>query len=243
MRSSYRTGVPAEPVFRRPWSLAGLMDHAMAFVTVTLVGWLISILLEWVGMALGGWEAPGAQHSEYLLQTELAWLREDFTAPEAAVRIVDYAYLGARLFYHWSGLEWLVRWTVSDQTPLIKGFDLMRTGLRWGGDYLLAAAYITQLVGARLAVVVLSFSGFTAVGLIGLVDGLVQRDLRRFGGGLESGFMYHHLKKMIRPMVSVPIFLYLASPWSVHPTVVFVPPMIAFGYFVQRSVSKFKKYL
>lgn len=243
MRASYRPGVAAEPVFRRPWSLAGLMDQAMAFVTVTLVGWLISILLEWGGMALGGWDAPGAQHSEQLLKTELTWLREDFTAPEAAVRVVDYAYLGARLLYHWSGLEGLMRWIVSDQPSWLKGFDLMRAWLLFLGDYLLAAAYVTQLVGARLAVVVLSFSGFTAAGLIGLIDGLVQRDLRRFGGGLESGFLYHHLKKMIRPMISVPILLYLASPWSVHPTVVFVPPMIAFGYFVQRSVSKFKKYL
>jgi hypothetical protein len=44
-------------------------------------------------------------------------------------------------------------------------------------------------------------------------------------------------------MVSVPILLYLASPWPVHPTLIFVPPMIAFGYFIQRSVAKFKKYL
>ena len=243
MRASSRSGVPAEPVFRRPWSFAGLVDQVMAFVTVTLVGWLLSILLEWVGMALGGWDAPGAQHSRQLLQTELTWLREDFTAPEAAVRVVDYAYSGARGLYRWSGLEGLMRWVVSDSPSGFTSFDLIRTGLLLLGDYLLAAAYVTQLVGARLAVVMLSFSGFAAAGLIGLIDGLVQRDLRRFSGGLESAFMYHHLKKMIRPMISVPILLYLASPWSVHPTVVFVPPMIALGYFIQRSVSKFKKYL
>lgn len=242
MRAS-RPGVPAEPVFRRPWSIAGLIDQVMAFITVTLVGWLISILLEWAGMALGGWATPGAQHSQQLLQTELAWLREDFTAPGAAVRVVDCAYAGASGLYHWSGLEWLMRWIVSDQPSWWKGLDLVRTWLLFFGDYLLAVAYITQLVGARLAVVVLSLAGFAAAGLVGLIDGLVRRDLRRFGGGLESGFMYHHLKKMIRPMISVPVLLYLASPWSVHPTLVFVPPMIAFGYFIQRSVAKFKKYL
>jgi len=245
MRSSYRTGVPAEPVFRRPWSLAGLMDQVMSFVLVTLVGWLSAILVEWVGMVFGWWELPGAGHSERLLRIELDRLKQDFAAPDSAVQVqvVDYAYAGAWQWYRWSGLEGLMRWIVSDQPSAFRGVDLIRAGLVIFGDYLLAAVYTTQLTGARLAVVVLSFSGFIAAGLVGVVDGLVQRDLRRFGGGLESGFLYHHLKKMIRPMVSVPILLYLASPWPVHPTLIFVPPMIAFGYFIQRSVSKFKKYL
>jgi hypothetical protein len=33
--------------------------------------------------------------------------------------------------------------------------------------------------------------------VIGLIDGLVRRDLRRFGAGHESGFVYHHARRMI----------------------------------------------
>jgi integrating conjugative element membrane protein (TIGR03747 family) len=84
--------------------------------------------------------------------------------------------------------------------------------------------------------VVLTLPAYAMIGVMSLVDGLVQRDLRRFGGGLESGLLYHHLKAMLRPMLSLPIFLYLISPWSLHPTTIFVPFVLGFGYFVQRTV-------
>ena len=39
------------------------------------------------------------------------------------------------------------------------------------------------------------------------------------------------------------ILVYLAAPWPLHPTVVFIPPALAFGWIVQRTVARFKKYL
>ncbi|CDI02329.1 putative Integrating conjugative element protein [Candidatus Competibacter denitrificans Run_A_D11] len=238
-----RPYAPPEPVYRRPWSLAGLLDHAMAFLTVTIAGWWISILVEWAGIGFHWWDLPGAAHSQDVLRTELSWLKADFTAAEFTLRVIDWAYWGAQMLYHWSGLEWIVRWIVADPTLPYPGPTPLRQTLRHFGDYLLAATYVTQLVGARLAVVWLTLPVFLLMGLMGVIDGLVMRDLRRFGGGAESSFMYHHLKKMIRPMASVPIFLYLIAPWSVHPTLLFGPFTLLFGYFMQRTLSKFKKYL
>ena len=244
MSERYRPYRPPEPPpYRRPWSLAGLLDHFFAFAAVTLAGWLVSVVLEWCGIAFGWWALPGAGHSEGLLRTELDWLNRDFAAPETAARLIGWAYWGAGQLYRWSGLEWVVRWVVSDGPGAWPGLELLRAALRAFGDYLLAAAYITQLTGARLGVVLLAVPAFAVTGLMGAVDGLVRRDLRRFGGGQESSFMYHHLKKTVRPMFSVPVFLYLISPWSVHPTYLFVPFALLFGYFVQRTLGKFKKYL
>ena len=89
----------------------------------------------------------------------------------------------------------------------------------------------------------LTLPAYAMVGVMSLVDGLVQRDLRRFGGGLESGLLYHHRKAMRRPMLSLPLFLYLISPWSLHPTTIFVPFVLGFGPFVQGTVARLKKYL
>ena len=240
-RAHHEPPGPIEP--RRIWSVSGFLDHVLGFLTVTLLGWMLSILLEWCGIALGWWDQPGAGHGERLLRTELHWLDRDFTTPLAAARYIEWANEGASQLYHWSGLAWLTRWVVSEQPVPWVGLETIRQVLRLWGEYLLAACYITQLIGARLVVVLLTLPAYALIGVMGLIDGLVQRDLRRFGGGLESGFMYHHLKKMIRPMVSVPVFLYLISPWSVHPTALFVPFVSAFGAFIQRMVSRFKKYL
>ena len=240
-RTGYDAAAPIEP--RRPWSVPGLFDHVVAFLTVTLLGWMLSIVLEWCGIAFGWWDQPGAGHSARLLRTELSWLDRDFTTPLAAGRLIEWADWGARQLYHWSGLQGFVRWVVADPPAPWAGLETLRRVLRYWGEYLLAAAYITQLVGARLVVVVLTLPAYAMIGVMSLVDGLVQRDLRRFGGGLESGLLYHHLKAMLRPMLSLPIFLYLISPWSLHPTTIFVPFVLGFGYFVQRTVARFKKYL
>ena len=232
---------PIEP--RRLWSVPGLFDQVVAFLSVALLGWLLSILLEWCGIALGWWDQPGAGHSARLLRTELHWLDRDFTTPLAAGRLIEWADWSARQLYHWSGLEWFVSWVVADPPPPWAGLETLRRVLRYGGDYLLAACHITQLIGVRLAVVVLTLPAYALIGVMGLIDGLVRRDLRRFGGGLESGLLYHHLKAMLRPMLSLPVFLYLISPWSLHPTTLFVPFVLGFGYFVQRTVARFKKYL
>lgn len=231
-----------EQPYRRPWSLAGLLDLALTFLTMILFGWLLSILLEWVGMGFGWWDAPRAEHSQQLWETELTWLRDDFATPQAVSRLLHWAQQGAAFLYHWSGLEALVRWLVSDTPSVWPGLDWLRAGLLWIGEYILAAAYITQLVGARLVVALVSLPAFAIVGLMSAIDGLVRRDLRRFGGGMDPGFRYHHLKTFLRPLLWMPILIYLASPWSLHPTWVFAPAALLLGAFIQRTVAGFKKY-
>ena len=43
----------------------------------------------------------------------------------------------------------------------------------------------------RLLVLVLILPLFLMAAFVGLVDGLVRRDVRGFGAGRESGFVYH----------------------------------------------------
>jgi hypothetical protein len=47
-RTGYEAAAPIEP--RRLWSVPGLLDHVVAFLTVTLLGWMLSIVLEWCGI-------------------------------------------------------------------------------------------------------------------------------------------------------------------------------------------------
>ena len=229
------------PVYHRPWSLTGLLDLLWLFLSVALTGWLLSILIEWSGMALGWWTEPGARHAEQLLENELFWLGRDFLSADASDRVLDWASESRTLAFRYSGHEALLGWLLAP--PGLGALERVRDFLLRFGEYWLASAYITQLVGVRLAVTVLSLPAFLLAGVMGVIDGLVRRDLRRFGGGAESGFLYHHLKKFLRPMIWLPIVVYLASPWSLHPTLVFVPPALTLGFVLRQTVARFKKYL
>ena len=231
------------PVYHRPWSLAGILDLLMLLLSVALLGWLLSIVIEWSGIALGWWAEPGARHAEHLLANELYWLGRDFLRADTTDRVLIWANEGLRAAFRYSGHEMLLGWLLSPQPASFVALESLRTVMLRFGEYLLASAYISQLVGVRLAVTVLSLPAFVLMGVMGVIDGLVRRDLRRFGGGAESGFLYHHLKKFLRPMIWLPIVVYLASPWSLHPTLVFVPPALTLGFVLRQTVARFKKYL
>jgi integrating conjugative element membrane protein (TIGR03747 family) len=78
---------------------------------------------------------------------------------------------------------------------------------------------------------------------MGLTDGLVQRDIRRWSGGRESSFVYHWAKKVLYPALILPWILYLAIPSSIHPNLIVLPFAILFAVSVRVMASMFKKYL
>jgi len=78
---------------------------------------------------------------------------------------------------------------------------------------------------------------------VALVDGFVQRDLRRWGGGRESSFVYHWAKRSALPLLVLSWVVYLALPFSLHPTFVILPFAAPFALSVAVTASSFKKYL
>jgi integrating conjugative element membrane protein (TIGR03747 family) len=108
---------------------------------------------------------------------------------------------------------------------------------------MIAALVITQVFAVRLAVLTLSLPVFLMFALVAIVDGLVQRDLRRWSGGRESSFVYHHAKRAVFPFVILAWVVYLACPVSVHPSLVILPFAVLFAAALAVTVSTFKKYL
>jgi integrating conjugative element membrane protein (TIGR03747 family) len=60
---------------------------------------------------------------------------------------------------------------------------------------------VTQVFSVRLAVLALAMPVFVTFGLVSIVDGLAKRDLRRWGGGRESSFIYHWAKRTALPLL------------------------------------------
>ena len=71
-------------------------------------------------------------------------------------------------------------------------------------DFILASVFIVMTFIIRFSILVLSIPLFIMAALTAVVDGLIRRDIRKFGAGRESSFIYHRAKKLIVPMIIAP---------------------------------------
>jgi len=85
-------------------------------------------------------------------------------------------------------------------------------------EFVIAGMQVTQVFSVRLAILTLAMPVFMLFSLVALVDGFVKRDLRRWGGGRESSFVYHWAKRSAMPLLVLSWVIYLALPFSLHPT-------------------------
>ena len=229
----------------------GLISRALSTLAQA-IQWLLlslvfSVIIEWAGMVLW-WPEEGLDHSRKMLAAELRYLDADFrrsvvTSDPArfARTVADKTYYALFEFTRVVDfLEWVSR-------PPVAGEDGLRSKLhglyRPVADFVVAAMQITQVFSVRLAILTLATPVFVLFILVALVDGFVQRDLRRWGGGRESSFVYHWAKRSALPLLVLSWVVYLALPFSLHPTFVILPFATLFALSVAVTASSFKKYL
>ncbi|MNQ92052.1 hypothetical protein D3C85_1074600 [compost metagenome] len=110
-------------------------------------------------------------------------------------------------------------------------------------DFVLAAVYVTFTFVVRLTILALATPLFLLAMFTGFVDGLIRRDLRKFGAGRESSFVYHRAKRAVMPLLIVPWIIYLSLPFSLNPMAVFLPCAAMLGMVMAITAATFKKYL
>ncbi|KGA36280.1 membrane protein [Pectobacterium brasiliense] len=224
-----------------PWKLIGIILGSL----------LLSLLIEYVGIAFF-WPTEGAAHSQQVMNTELGFLSSEFKRSllfsEPSVTVIHWINTG----YHWvfinSGfMDW-----VSNQYQMQADShsELSRSLNAWSGwlaqslrEYLLATVYVTVVTIVRVTILVLSIPLFAMVVIVAIVEGLGRRDLRRFGAGYESSFLYHHAKRLVKPAFYVPAMLYLSWPMAVYPNLLLLPAALLFGTAITVTTATFKKYL
>jgi integrating conjugative element membrane protein (TIGR03747 family) len=69
----------------------------------------------------------------------------------------------------------------------------------------------------------------------------VRRDVRRFGAGRESGFIYHRAKASLMPLAVLPWVTYLALPIASAADPAASAALL--GLAVSLTAGSFKKYL
>ncbi|HGW5375687.1 TPA: TIGR03747 family integrating conjugative element membrane protein [Pseudomonas aeruginosa] len=236
---------------RRQGLVAALITLPFRLFGVLIASLFLSILIECVGMHLF-WKDQGWRHSQAMLQYELGHLSGQFTRSaivqepgRTAHRLVDTGYQW--LFIRTGLLERMDHTVARVRAPSRAGPRDFRYYISqayvWSEAYLIAAAFTTLTFMVRLLILILTLPLFLMAGFVGFVDGLVRRDVRRFGAGRESGFLYHRAKASLMPLAVLPWVIYLALPFSLHPLLVLLPAAVLLGLAMNITAGSFKKYL
>lgn len=220
------------------------------FIGVMFGSLFVAIIVDWVCLYFF-WPDVGWRHGQQMLINELNWLSKGLVHSaviqepgRTATWLVTEAY------------EWLV--VKTGMLSWVNGMEsIAQAGPRneldmryWAAqsvttvqNYLLAALFTVLVFCVRLVVLLMTIPLFAMAALTGLVDGLVRRDLRKFGAGRESSYLYHKARATIMPLAIFPWTLYLALPISISPMLVLLPCAALLGMSVSITAASFKKYL
>lgn len=236
---------------RQQGLLASIVTLPLRMLGVLIGSLLLSISIECVGMHLF-WHEQGWRHAQGMLDYELNHLSTHFTRSavvqepgRTAHQLVEGAY--EWIFVKTGLLDWMSQASARSRAPSHgDGRDIrfyISQVYVWSENYLIAAAFTILTFMVRLLVLVLTLPLFLLAAFVGMVDGLVRRDIRKFGAGRESGFIYHRAKASLMPLAVLPWIIYLTLPVSVHPLLVLLPSAALLGLAVNITAASFKKYL
>ena len=235
---------PPQPI-QQPGLIVSAIGSILRIIGLLIASLLFSILIEFAGMLLF-WNDQGWRHSQAMLSSELGWLSEHFKAS----LIIQQP---GQTIVQW--LDFLNQWLLV-KTGFADFAQQARVSSQGNGfwtwtnqfyvsieDFVLAAVYVTFTFVVRLTILVLSTPLFLLASFTGFVDGLIRRDLRKFGAGRESSFVYHRAKRAVIPLLIVPWVIYLSLPFSLNPMAVFFPCAVMLGIITAITATTFKKYL
>ena len=222
---------PPGPV-RRPGLLGWIALLPGVLIGFCLGAWMLAITLEWLGEAFF-WRNTCASHSEQVLLATWQWWKSSAGAPMWLVE--DLAIVSDTLQ---QGIAALVH-SLNGQSGLF-WTETITTVIRCA---LLSAGNVTLTFLLRLAILLQALPLFALIIFVGLIDGLVRRDLRRFGAGHESGFVYHHARRMIGSSLAATGLAWLAVPVFLKPSYMLVPSAVITALSVSLVLGAFKKYI
>jgi len=235
---------PPQPI-QRPGLIVSAISLVLRIIGLLIASVLFSILIEFAGLMLF-WGDQGWRHSQAMLTNELGWLSDHFKSSliiqqpgQTIVQVLDF--LNQWLLVKTGFADFAQQARVSSQGNGFWGrINQLYVSIE---DFILAAVYVTFTFVVRLTILVLAAPLFLLALLTGFVDGLMRRDLRKFGAGRESSFVYHRAKRAVTPLLIVPWIIYLSLPFSLNPLVIFVPCAAMLGVTTAITAATFKKYL
>lgn len=243
---------PGRPRARGPVELGLELGFGLLFIT--LFAWFIGMMIEIVG-SFTLWRDLQENHAQQIVEQDLAYIAQ---APRSllvrdTVAWSEQLVRNVRLPYERLGV---IAWYESLQAIFQAAQDAPSGDLRHNAAranrsmqillsrWAVTSMYVLQDVLLRLSVAAFAAPAFILACLVGVVDGLVRRDLRRWGGGRESSFVYHHAKRYTAWALTGGFGLYLAWPFgNFNPSHMVIVFTVLVAFAMSTTVATFKKYV
>lgn len=209
----------------------GILINSAFFLLVSI---LIGTLIDWAGLLLGWWDRD---HQLKVLTSDIAYLGRHFTTSVFGLPPAQIAMLISREVHDWltvsvhlGGQQYAFMRFLSGVFAAIEPF--------WQ-----SIVYSAMIASVRVLIILLSIACYLIVFAVTMVDGLVQRELRKVGGGIEHAQVFHHAKTWLGRVLVISPMLYLSWPNAVNPLWIVLPSATFFGISTFITFSTFKKYL
>ncbi len=128
----------------------------------------------------------------------------------------------------------------TSRSPLAKSVAKVAMAL----DYY--AAITVEFVRAttfRLTALSVGIAVASILASVGLVDGLVRREVRRWSGGRESSWVYNAARRLIGPLVLAFSMVLVVWPWVLHIGWIIATFSAIYTMLLSIAGYRFKKYL
>jgi integrating conjugative element membrane protein (TIGR03747 family) len=147
------------------------------------------------------------------------------------------------LLFGWTGLhDALVRF--ADPTPVGVWDSLWRNAVIVPAQtQLRISMWATQILGARIAIVLGAIPVLVLAYLWGAVEGLAERYVRRVSAGRESSGLYHRAKYFQWMALAFVLLMYLVAPYELDPRLALIPLALCLGFLARLQWMYYKKYL
>lgn len=195
------------------------------------IGWLLSLAGRFIGLVIG----------TLVLRVVLELAGLYFWWPQEADRHVfqvmkqEHTELVLALQSHPLGNEILVQ--------LEKGANCVLMANRLLQKPFIALAYTLVSFMQRLVWLAAMLPLLCLCAVIGLTEGLVRRDLRRFGSGLESTFLHRYVIRSGSSVATTLWVFYLAQPLFLPAILLLLPAALWPGITVWMAAGSFKRWL
>ncbi len=233
-----KTSASKKGVFSPLFRPVGMLFSLFLYLTIVL---LINILVEWIGITFW-WPTD---HASVVLVQELQHLGENFSTSIVGLSPAEFAAGVAITIKSWLTQNAFVQWLlmISMQPQSNVALHVIAQLIQLMAVYTEAALFVCMTVGARLTIIILSSTAIILVAIITAIDGLIERELRAYGGDGEHSRIVHWALEYSPLLALIAPAIYLSWPTVANPAYFFIPAMLCYGFANFVLFSKYQKRL